>query len=48
MDLVRYRILGTTQALRPDGTNFRATFFSPEQIDEGMPRWVKLFDEIFR
>jgi ABC-type Fe3+ transport system substrate-binding protein len=34
--------------LRPDGKDFRATFFTPEQIDTSMPRWMDVYGEIFR
>jgi iron(III) transport system substrate-binding protein len=34
--------------LRPNGKDFRGIFFTPEQIDVGMPRWVELYNEIFR
>jgi ABC-type Fe3+ transport system substrate-binding protein len=35
-------------SLRPDGTRFRATFYSPEEIDAGMPHWVTLFNQLFK
>lgn len=35
-------------ALRPDGQRFRAIYLTPEQIDESLPRWGKLYDEFFR
>jgi iron(III) transport system substrate-binding protein len=34
--------------LRPDGKDFRGIFFTPEQIDDAMPRWVEVHNEIFR
>ena len=34
--------------LRPDGQTFRATFFTPEQIDAAMPRWFQTFKDLFR
>jgi iron(III) transport system substrate-binding protein len=34
--------------LRPDGKDFRAIFFTPEQIDDAMPRWVEVYKEIFQ
>ena len=34
--------------LRPDGKSFRGIFFTPEQIDESMPHWVEVFNDIFR
>jgi ABC-type Fe3+ transport system substrate-binding protein len=33
--------------LRPDGKTFRGIFFTPEEIDESMPHWVEVFNEIF-
>jgi iron(III) transport system substrate-binding protein len=35
------------QALIPDGKKFRAQFFTPEQIDAGLPVWFKEYREIF-
>ncbi len=35
-------------ALRPDGVTFRAINFSPEEVDASMPRWKKVYDELFR
>ena len=34
--------------MRPDGKTFRGIFFTPEQIDAGMPHWMDVFNEIFR
>jgi iron(III) transport system substrate-binding protein len=34
--------------LRPDGKIFRGIFFTPEEIDTSMPRWMEIFNEIFR
>lgn len=34
--------------LRPDGKTFRAVTFSPEELDEKLPAWLKIFNEIFR
>lgn len=34
-------------SLRPDGNAFRARFYSPEHIDEAMPRWHRIFKELF-
>ena len=34
--------------LRPDGKNFRAIFFTPEAIDAAMPKWTKIYNDIFR
>ena len=33
--------------LRPDGKTFRGIFFTPEEIDMSMPRWMKIFNEVF-
>jgi ABC-type Fe3+ transport system substrate-binding protein len=35
-------------ALRPDEGHFRAVYFSPEEAADGVPRWKKIFDELFR
>lgn len=34
--------------LRPEDGNFKAIFLSPEQVDQSMPRWAKIYQEIFR
>lgn len=33
--------------LRPDGEKFKAIFFTPEQYYAGLPKWQKLFTDIF-
>jgi iron(III) transport system substrate-binding protein len=33
--------------IRPDGKSFRAIYFTPEEIDASMDKWVKVFKEIF-
>jgi iron(III) transport system substrate-binding protein len=35
-------------ALKPEGGKFRSRFFSPEETAEKLPRWKKIYDEIFR
>ncbi len=35
-------------SLRPDGETFRAIYFTPEQLDEALPAWNRIFNEIFR
>jgi len=35
------------RALIPDGEKFRAQFFTPQQLDVGLPVWFKEFEEIF-
>jgi ABC-type Fe3+ transport system substrate-binding protein len=34
--------------LRPDGATFRAVYMTPEETDERMPAWAKVYQEIFR
>lgn len=34
--------------LLPEGGKFRVTFFTPEEVEHGMPQWVKLYRELFR
>lgn len=33
--------------LTPEAGNFRVHFFTPEAIEENMPKWKKVFDELF-
>ena len=33
--------------LRPDGKNFRAIYLTPEQIEDSMPRWASIYNDIF-
>ena len=35
-------------AARPDGVRFRAHFFSPEEVTDQMPRWLKIYGDLFR
>ena len=35
-------------ALRPDGVKFRAKFFTPEEVDQNLPVWNKVYTEVFR
>ena len=35
-------------SVRPDGTNLRAVAFTPEEVDEEMPKWTAIFNEYFR
>ena len=35
------------KALIPDGENFRGLFFTPEEIDVGLPVWYKEYKDIF-
>ena len=34
--------------LRPDGKNFRAVYLTPETILDSMPKWTKIFQDLFR
>ena len=38
----------TDPTLKPEGGKFRSRFFSPEETAEKMPRWKKIYDELFR
>ena len=33
---------------RPDGVRFRAHFLSPEETAEQMPKWLKIYSDLFR
>jgi ABC-type Fe3+ transport system substrate-binding protein len=35
-------------ALKPEGGHFKATVFSPAEVEERMPRWKQVFDQFFR
>ena len=35
-------------ALRPDGVNYKALYFTPETIDEGQKKWMELYGQILR
>jgi iron(III) transport system substrate-binding protein len=34
--------------LKPEGGHFRVRFFSPEATDDGMSKWLKIFNDLFR
>ncbi len=34
--------------LKPDGVNFKARIFTPEEIDAEQPKWMKIFQETLR
>ncbi len=36
------------ERLRPDGERFRAIYFTPEEIEDAMPRWVDIQNRLFR
>jgi iron(III) transport system substrate-binding protein len=35
-------------ALRPDGVKFRSIYFTPEKIDVESPKWIKIYQDLFR
>ncbi len=35
-------------SLRPDGVTFRAITMTPEEIDASMPKWVGIYNDLFR
>jgi iron(III) transport system substrate-binding protein len=35
-------------SLIPDGVTFKGSFLTPEELDIGLVRWTKIFDEYFR
>ena len=34
--------------LRPDGTDYKAIYLTPDQIDGALPKWAKIYDDLFR
>jgi ABC-type Fe3+ transport system substrate-binding protein len=38
----------TVPGLRPDGKNFRAIYMTPEGLDATIPKWSKVYDELFK
>jgi len=37
-----------TPSLKPDDGSFRTHFFTPEQTEDGMVTWKKVYDDLFR
>jgi len=37
-----------TPALAPDAGHFRTRFFTPEETEDNMPAWKKVYDDLFR
>ncbi|HWG06192.1 MAG TPA: extracellular solute-binding protein, partial [Beijerinckiaceae bacterium] len=35
-------------SLRPDGDKFKAIYFTPENYDASLPKWTKLFNDLFQ
>jgi len=42
------RVAPLDPSLRPEEGHFRSVYFTPEGAAEGVPRWKKIFDELFR
>ena len=38
----------STPSLLPEQGKFRTRFFTPEQTEDGMPAWKKIYDDLFR
>jgi iron(III) transport system substrate-binding protein len=34
--------------LRPDGVDYKAIYLTPDQIDGALPKWAKIYDDLFR
>jgi ABC-type Fe3+ transport system substrate-binding protein len=34
--------------VRPDGKTFRAIYMTPEKVEEELPKWMQIYDELFR
>jgi ABC-type Fe3+ transport system substrate-binding protein len=35
-------------SLRPDGKTFRARYLTPDELDQALPVWGKIYNDIFR
>jgi hypothetical protein len=33
---------------RPDGETFRTIYMTPEKVEEDVPHWMKIYDQLFR
>ncbi|MGE5536992.1 MAG: ABC transporter substrate-binding protein [Gemmatimonas sp.] len=42
------RVEAPDPSLKPEGGHFKATVFSPGDVEERMPTWKKIFDQYFR
>jgi iron(III) transport system substrate-binding protein len=42
------RVPAPDPALKPEGGHFKATIFSPGDVEENMPKWKQVFDQLFR
>jgi ABC-type Fe3+ transport system substrate-binding protein len=42
------RIPAPDPTLKPEGGHFKATVFSPAELEEKMPTWKQVFDQLFR
>jgi ABC-type Fe3+ transport system substrate-binding protein len=34
--------------VRPDGKTFRAIYMTPEKVEEDLPKWMKIYEDLFR
>jgi iron(III) transport system substrate-binding protein len=34
--------------LKPEEGHFKVNFFSPEQVEDAMPKWKGIYDELFK
>jgi len=34
--------------VRPDGKTFRAIYMTPEKVEEELPKWMKIYEDLFR
>jgi ABC-type Fe3+ transport system substrate-binding protein len=42
------KVAALDPSLVPDGKNFIGKFYTPEKLDEELPKWEKVFNEIFK
>lgn len=42
------RVAAPDPTLKPEGGHFKATVFSPGDVEENMPKWKQVFDQFFR
>jgi ABC-type Fe3+ transport system substrate-binding protein len=42
------KVPAQTPELKPEGGHFKVIFFTPEEIGEKLPKWSKIFSDLFR
>ena len=42
------RVPAPDPTLKPEGGHFQATVFSPDDVEDSMPKWKQVFDRYFR